>query len=168
MTNGMSGADLTRRVATPRVFGAGIRGLKPTATIIGTLRARAARERGRGFVREFGRCRGATPDGSRGFQPTVTARRRGVRRVATGDPRSYRDNMIVAVGFNPRFSGGRKGTVASRRVNGDTGRSAEFMYHDATPRVFGAVICGLKPTAMIVGTLRIRACENHAEVFREV
>lgn len=57
------------------------RGLKPTATIIETLRVCAGCAAGRGF----GGCRGATSECSRGFQPTVRVRGNGVRRVATGE-----------------------------------------------------------------------------------
>ena len=69
-----------RRSAT-RSFGViADRGLKPTATVGWSLR-----DQDRSFATdaEHGFCRGATSDGSRGFQPTVAVAPRMVRRRAT-------------------------------------------------------------------------------------
>ncbi len=125
-----------RRSATRYIVCDGFRGLKPTATIMRSRRdeevdsVRGATNDG---SREFQRpdhgvsyfpCRSATTDGSRGFQPTVTVETFSFRRGATVD-----------------------GVTSCGVAHG-------FMRRSATRFIVGAAICGLKPTATIMRSLR--------------
>ena len=130
-----------RRAATREVLGVRFRGLKPTATIMGSLRDQTglAAEDGGRRTEDGGRKlaignpstsafrprvvgRGATSDGSRGFQTTDAAGRGYLRRGATGESGAYGGN--------------------------------DFMRRAATREVLGVRFRGLKPTATIMGSLR--------------
>ena len=135
--NAICGIDFKRRSATRDVLCVRFRGLKPTATVTGSLRdrdcRRAANEGSRAFQRPdqwtIGDARrvvrrGATSDGSRGFQPTGNRAPVFIRRGATGD----------------------LGGWATRRFN----------RRSATRDVLGFANRGLKPTATVTGSLRDR------------